>query len=134
MRRNQDFMPMQRGRQTDLAPRGGGWMAPEMFFNASPWQMMRRMQEDMDRVFGQFFADPAGGGGSQGGQQGNLTLWTPRMDVSETDREWTVEVELPGVREEDIDLSLHDNLLNIRAEMRQEEELPAPGQTQTEAG
>lgn len=117
---------MRRGRQTDLAPWSGGSMSPDMFFNVSPWQMMRRIQEDMDRVFSQFLAEPSG---AQGGQQADIAQWAPRMDVSETDREWTIHVELPGVQEEDIDIAVQDHHLIIRAELREEEEAPA-GQAQ----
>jgi HSP20 family protein len=103
----------------------------------SPWQMMRRMQEDMDRVFGQFFGGWDAESGTQGGQQTGLARWMPHMDVSETDREWTVEVDLPGVREDDIDITARDNYLIVRAEQREEQETPQGGQTnggQTQEG
>lgn len=129
MRRNQDFMPMQRGRQTDLAPQSGSQTGPNMLLNISPWQMMRRIQEDMDRVFGQFLGGGAGEGTAQGGQQSNLLQWTPRMDVSETEREWLVEVDLPGADEGDIEIAVQDNLLIIRAELLEEKEAPEGGQS-----
>jgi HSP20 family protein len=87
--------------------------------------MMRRMQEDMDRIFGQFF----GGQGDWGevspfAAQSGMQRWSPQMDISQTDREWTIEVDLPGVKEEEIDVRIDDRHLMIRAEMRQEEETP----------
>jgi HSP20 family protein len=40
------------------------------------------------------------------------------MNVSETENEIHVAAELPGVREEDIDVSLNDDILTIRGEKR----------------
>lgn len=48
-------------------------------------------------------------------------LMAPTIDVSETDGELTVTAELPGVAEEDVDLSLEDNVLTIKGEKRAEE-------------
>jgi HSP20 family protein len=39
----------------------------------------------------------------------------PHADIFSTEEELTVEVELPGVRREDIDISLFKNTLNIKA-------------------
>lgn len=42
----------------------------------------------------------------------------PTVDVKETESEYTVEAELPGVRREDVDISLHDHCLFIKGEKR----------------
>lgn len=136
MRRYQDFLPARRERGSELAPRSSDdLMNPSMFFNMSPWQMMRRMQEDMDQVFGQLFGS-SGGPLAAAGQQTGLQVWSPSVDMSENDKEWTIEAELPGVREEDVQITVQDHHLILRAEMRQEEEAPAgQGQeSQTQGG
>lgn len=46
----------------------------------------------------------------------------PQIDVSETDGEVTIEAELPGVDEQDIDVTVADNLLTIKGEKKQEKE------------
>jgi len=46
----------------------------------------------------------------------------PQIDVSETDADVTIEAELPGVDEKDIDVTLTDNLLTIKGEKKQEKE------------
>jgi len=129
MRRNEEFMPMRRDRGSDLSPwsQGGGFGTSS--FGASPWQMMRRMQEDMDRIFGQFFGDQGGFGGALApfGQQTGMQQWAPSVDISQDDKEWRVEVDLPGVRREDIHSEIQDHHLIVRAEMRQEEQ-PKGGQ------
>jgi HSP20 family protein len=44
------------------------------------------------------------------------------MDVSQSDREWCIEADLPGVKEDDIHVEVRDNHLLLRAEMRQDEQ------------
>jgi len=99
---------------------------------ASPWQMMRRMQEDMDRVFGQFI-DPRNTSASGTGGQ-NLQSWAPHVDVSETDREYHIEADLPGVRPEDIDVQVADGMLTLRAQMQQRDEQPQATQQPSSQG
>lgn len=40
--------------------------------------------------------------------------WTPPVDVYEEDERFVVEAELPGVKEEDIEIKVEDNILLIR--------------------
>ena len=47
-------------------------------------------------------------------------LLAPHMDVSETDKELRLQAELPGVSESDIEVSLNEDVLTIRAEKKQE--------------
>lgn len=42
--------------------------------------------------------------------------WMPAVDVKETDDAVTVYVELPGVTKDDIDVSLHENVLTVSGE------------------
>lgn len=95
-------------------------------FGSSPWQSMRRMQEDLDRLFSQVLVGPAGSlaapsgsnpAPSSGGTDA-LTRWAPHTDISETDREWAIEAELPGVNKDDIDVEIRDHHLILSAEMR----------------
>ena len=46
----------------------------------------------------------------------------PRIDISETDTELRIEVELPGIDEKDVCLTLTDNVLMIRGEKKAERE------------
>ncbi len=45
-----------------------------------------------------------------------------RMDVTEDDKAYTVRAELPGVKKEDIKISLDGNQVTISAEVKQEKE------------
>jgi HSP20 family protein len=77
----------------------------------------------LHREINRLFDDVLHGGpvssGGQGGSQGGVLL-APHMDVSETDKELRIQAELPGVSENDIDVSLHEDVLTIRAEKKQE--------------
>lgn len=42
--------------------------------------------------------------------------WGPRMEMSETDRDVTLRFELPGIRTEDVDISIAGNVLTLRGE------------------
>src|SRR5437879_4751061 len=52
-----------------------------------------------------------------------LSGWTPAFDVYEDKDNVYVRAELPGVRKEDIDLSLHNGSLSISGERKADEKL-----------
>jgi HSP20 family protein len=83
---------------------------------SSPWNMFRRMQEDMDRMWGQFFSGQ--GFGQPGGAQGGF----PNVDMHETENEIIVRADVPGVEPEDLELFHADDRLIIRGECRRQEE------------
>jgi len=45
-----------------------------------------------------------------------------RLDLKETEKAYTVHAEIPGVKKEDIDVSIDGNLITIRAEVKRETE------------
>lgn len=47
--------------------------------------------------------------------------WLPAGDVSETDDAYMVEIELPGVRREDVDIQQYGNDLIITGELKEQE-------------
>jgi len=46
--------------------------------------------------------------------------WTPAMDVYEDKDNFTVKTELPGMKKEEIEVSLHEGTLNISGERKSE--------------
>ncbi len=46
----------------------------------------------------------------------------PAIDVSETDHEYLVKAELPGINKEDLEITIQDGVLTINAETRYENE------------
>lgn len=67
--------------------------------------------EEMNRLFDDFWRDFDGVGTSLMPSSG-----FPRVEVIETERDVTVEAELPGLEEKDIDVTLHNGVLTIRGE------------------
>jgi len=120
MRSNQERLPVRRDGNFGTGSLSPWSEASGSFFSGNPWQMMRRMQEDMDRMFAQAFGASTNLGSFGGGFGGGaLSQWSPSIDVSQTDKEWLIEAELPGVNREDIDVQVRDKHLFLRAEMRQ---------------
>lgn len=77
------------------------------------------LQRDINRVFEDFwsrFERPFGGA------NGALTGFGPTTDVSETDEAIEVAIELPGLDEKDVEVSLTDDVLTIRGEKKHESE------------
>lgn len=113
MRRINTLFPVRRDRDLSLFPfRETGLMSPS-YQGASPWQMMRRMQEDVDRVFDQLLTPTL-----QQAQQA-MQQWTPSVDISQDEKEWLIEADLPGVHGENIDVQVVDQYLVLRAELRE---------------
>jgi HSP20 family protein len=77
------------------------------------------LHREMNRLFDDALRGAGTPSGWQGGSQGEA-LMAPHMDVSETEKELRIQAELPGVNENDIELSLNEDILTIRAEKRQE--------------
>lgn len=78
--------------------------------------LFANLHREIDRVFEDF---------TQGAQlpwaAGNGKM-LPRMELSETEEEFRLTAELPGVEENDIDISFSDGLLTIKAEKKFESE------------
>jgi HSP20 family protein len=66
------------------------------------------LQREIDRVFDDFHPFRLARGASMG----------PRLDISETDGEYVIEAELPGVGEADVDVSVENDLITIKGEKK----------------
>jgi len=49
-------------------------------------------------------------------------LFAPVVDVYETDQDLVVKAELPGVKKENVEVSIRDNALHIKGEKKEEKE------------
>jgi HSP20 family protein len=122
--------PLTRGSQQgqgSLARTGGdplGFiLTPGDFFRMTPFSLMRRMTEEMDRVFGEF-------GLSQSNKGDNV--WSPPIEVSERDGNYLVRVELAGVKPEDVKLEITDHAVMLQGERKVEREETKDGVHLTE--
>ena len=78
----------------------------------SPFVSLRR---EVDRLFDDFFTAPFGGSGRA------MQAW-PSVEVRERDDEIRVCAELPGMKEEDVELTIENGILAICGEKSGEEE------------
>lgn len=51
-----------------------------------------------------------------------VTQWAPDIDVAAKDGDLVIRAELPGVKQEDVDVTLQDDALTISGERKAEEE------------
>jgi HSP20 family protein len=85
-------------------PRGGGIGVP------TPFGFVRRMMEDMDRLFG--VAGPRGLAGV------GAATFQPDIEVFQRDNDLIVRVDLPGMGEDDVGVQLTDDGLLLEGERR----------------
>lgn len=88
-----------------LTPYGrGGFLSDSLF--------------DLHREMNRLFDDAARGSGSGTGASAPRAAMAPRLDVHESQGELTVMADLPGMKEDDIDLRLDGDILTISGERR----------------
>lgn len=76
------------------------------------------LHQQIDRVFADFFgSDVPPFPGAQWDRG-----FRPSMDVSETDQQFEIAAELPGLDEEDLEVTVTDGVLTIKGEKRLEAE------------
>jgi HSP20 family protein len=76
---------------------------------------MAGVKSEMDRLFDRFAE-------LRWNELPALGDWAPSMDVSETKESLVCKVEVPGMEQKDIQISLQENLLTIKGEKRQAKE------------
>ncbi|HVN40282.1 MAG TPA: Hsp20/alpha crystallin family protein [Myxococcota bacterium] len=75
------------------------------------------LYDELDRVFDGFWR----GFGLPASSQAPRVL-APRMDVTETENEYRVEAELPGLEQKDIQVTLENGVLTLAGERKEERE------------
>jgi HSP20 family protein len=100
---------------TDMVPwsRNRSMAVPQFGEGSDPFlalsRNVNRLLDDFTRGFGMPLA---GGFGSAG-------TW-PHVEVRETDKEMAVVAELPGMEQNDVEVSLHDGVLTLKGEKKSE--------------
>jgi HSP20 family protein len=74
-----------------------------------PWRDLWNLPDEISRILGRPLAEwePFGGG-----------VWTPAVDMFESDSEVIVKAELPGLSAKDIDVAVDEDMLTIRGERK----------------
>lgn len=82
----------------------------------SPFRGFWDLQSEMNRLFDQVF------GGLMRRPEAQVAEWAPAIDVLVRDGNLVIRAELPGVKQEDVDITLQDNVLTISGERKAERE------------
>ena len=87
-----------------LKPHHGGFHFPSSLLD---------FRRGMDHLFDDFFRDS---------QMALPNIEAPKCNISETEKAYHIEVQLPGMSAKDVDLSLDNNVLTIKGEHKSESE------------
>jgi HSP20 family protein len=80
-----------------------------------PFQDLRSAQDEMAQM-SPMLAHALGLHTQQGNGRAATTAWAPALDISERKDAYLVTVELPGMKAEDLDITMEDGLLTIQGE------------------
>lgn len=116
---------VRKGRSPERNIIRGGW-APRFLSHSwpdvslSPWGMMRRFTDEMDRWFGELR------------EHGETGIWSPSIDVRDKGNNLIVNADLPGLAKDDVKVQVTDEGLLIEGERKQEHEERQEGYYQRE--
>jgi len=98
------------------------YQTPEL----SNWSSIDRLasfRDEVNRLFDFTWPSP---------DSGLFSGWSPALDVADDKDNLVVKVELPGMKKEDINLSLHDGVLTVSGERKHEREAKEGGTFRSE--
>ncbi|HEX5832618.1 MAG TPA: Hsp20/alpha crystallin family protein [Pyrinomonadaceae bacterium] len=77
-----------------------------------PFRDLRTLQEEVNRLFSTNLSRSFGDEGIGRG------AWAPSVDIYENKDQIVLEAELPGMKQEDFDLSIENNVITLRGERK----------------
>lgn len=82
-----------------------------------PWGDLVNIENEMDRMFDDFL------GRAPVRRSWVQRRWVPAVDISENKDKLYVDVEIPGMKKEDIKVSLENGVLSLKGEKKQQQEI-----------
>jgi len=123
-----------RRQQTSLARRSQSAMAPSVLmdsldiFNMNPFAVLRRMNDEISRIFAQNNL----AGQSSRGDALTSVAWVPPVEVAYRDNNLVISAELPGLTQDDVDVQIVNDTLIVSGEKEFAEEDERGGVRRTE--
>ena len=94
----------------------------------TPFRELRELEHEMDRMFG-LTKWPVAERGTTGLLEG---IWSPSVDVYQTDDKIVVKADVPGLDKKDFDIAVVDHHLTIKGERKHENEVKEENYHRTE--
>ena len=92
--------------------------------SSGPFQELEKRMRDMESRFEDFFSadwmHPSTWEFPDWAQMNQLELKIPKMDIVDRDDDVMVRADLPGVKKEDVDVSLTDNTITVKGSTSEE--------------
>ena len=75
-----------------------------------PWNLLNQLQRELSRAH------------EDDSAEGSIATaeWTPAVDIKEEDDQFVLHADIPGVKPEDIDVSMEDGVLTVKGEKETE--------------
>ncbi|MCU7906473.1 MAG: Hsp20/alpha crystallin family protein [Candidatus Thiodiazotropha sp. (ex Epidulcina cf. delphinae)] len=80
-----------------------------------PWRTMEDWRQELDRAFHPLLQREDDTSRVVGGD------WAPAVDIKEEDNRYVIRADIPGVKPEDVEVTMENGVLTIRGERRFEE-------------
>ena len=97
-------------------------------YGGGPFSVMRRISDEMDRLFEGFGFGRGGLGAESGwpaayttGAEQGASLWSPHLEMYERDGKLMVTADLPGVKKEDVKVEVDQDAIVIQGQRRLEQ-------------
>lgn len=89
--------------------------------NITRWNPVSEFDDLMNR-YNRLFGLARGNGEREGKDLFSRSDWAPAVDIKETPEAFNIEAELPGMKKDDVKVTVHDGVLSIQGERKHEEE------------
>jgi HSP20 family protein len=88
--------------------------------NLIKWDPFRELEDvsnRLNRIFGRSTARA-----ESGQEMLAVADWSPSIDISETDAAYLIKAEIPGVKKEDVKVTIQDGMLTVQGERKMQKE------------
>lgn len=91
------------------------WKKPSSLLSGEQHDPFYSLQTEMNKLFSSFLTEPSSGKTIE-----KKVQWNPRVELKETKNEYLLTADLPGCSKEDVNISLHDDILSVKGERKVE--------------
>lgn len=93
-----------------------------MAYTYQPWSLLNQLQKELERAH------------EGGTTEGTIATaeWSPAVDIKEDSDKFVLQADIPGVKPEDIDVSMENGVLTIKGEKKTEAKTEQEGYKRVE--